>query len=671
MRKLFRTVRPIYIFAGCMLLLALAFLLVHLAAFFMPAPDLHTVQTTIYLNEKGNVIGEEKGAESRYWVSLDDISPALIEATLLTEDKRFYEHHGLDYRRILAAITEDIKSLSLKEGASTLTQQYARNLFLTPEKKFSRKLKEAFYALRLEKHYSKDEILEGYLNTIYYGHGAYGIEAASKYYFNQSAAKLSLAEAAMLAGIPKGPAYYSPFNDAERAKKRQQYILKNLRKEGFITDAAYTAASEEKLTYATPNTAPEKRPYGYFLDAALKEAASILDMDMETIRSSGFQIYTTIKEETQHELMKQVHEVIPSESDVQAGAMVMQPKTGAITAMIGGRDYMTSPFNRAVAAKRMPGSAFKPFLYYAALENGYNARTMLESKPTVFQLPNDETYNPGNFNGYYANKPITLAQALALSDNIYAVKTHLFLGPETLVDTAKTFGFTGRLPAVPSLALGTAAVSVQEMVSGYSMLASGGIQTEPHTVVKIIDSNENTIYEREPAQKQLLDPKKAFILTDLMTGMFDHELDGYMAVTGSLISEQLTHTYAGKSGSTPTDSWMLGFSPRAVTGIWIGYDDNRKIEKVKETTYAKQIWANLMEGIHANQQIAPFIPPPGVIGIPIDPETGLRATPGCPSSRIMYFEAGQEPTEMCITHTNHMPAEQKGVLEKWFEVFFR
>lgn len=671
MHTFFRKIRPLYIFAGCILLLALAFSLVHLAAFLMPAPDLHTVQTTIYLNDKDKVIGEEKGAESRYWVPLEDISPALIEATLLTEDKRFYEHHGLDYRRILAAISEDIKSLSLKEGASTLTQQYARNLFLTPEKKFSRKLKEAFYALRLEKHYSKDEILEGYLNTIYYGHGAYGIEAASKYYFNQSAAELSVAEAAMLAGIPKGPAYYSPFNDADRATKRQQHILKNMRKEGFLTDEAFTTASQEKLAYANPIPVDVKRPYGYFLDAALKEAASILEMDTETVRSSGFHIYTTIVEETQHELMKQVHQIIPADSDVQTGAMVMQPKTGAITAMLGGRDYMASPFNRAVAAKRMPGSAFKPFLYYAALENGYNARTMLESKPTVFQLPNDETYNPGNFNGYYAYKPITLAQALALSDNIYAVKTNLFLGPETLVDTAKTFGFSGQLPAVPSLALGTAAVSVQEMVSGYSMLASGGILTVSHTVVKIVDSNGKSLYERKPIQKQLLDPKKAFILTDLMTGMFDHELDGYMAVTGSLISDQLTHTYAGKSGSTPTDSWMLGFSPRAVTGIWVGYDDNRKIEKVKETTYAKQIWANLMEGIHANKQAAPFIPPPGVIGIPIDPETGLRATPGCPTSRIMYFEAGQEPTEMCITHANHMPEEQKGVLEKWFEVFFR
>ncbi|MDY0394268.1 penicillin-binding transpeptidase domain-containing protein [Virgibacillus halophilus] len=314
------------------------------------------------------------------------------------------------------------------------------------------------------------------------------------------------------------------------------------------------------------------------------------------------------------------------------------------------------------------------FLYYAALNNGYNPTTMLSSKPTTFQLANGNTYEPGNYNGYYADKPITLAQALALSDNIYAVKTNLYLGVDKLPEVAKKFGFTSKLPAVPSLALGTAAVSLKEMVTGYGMLANGGHKITAHTIDKIVDAHGQTVYEAGfKHEKNILDPKKAFILTEMLTGIFDTSLNGYMSVTGSSIANKLSRPYAAKSGTTDSDSWMIGYSPDLVTGVWTGYDDNRAMNKVKEHTFAKEIWADFMESAHQKKPVHDFPVPKGVVAIPIDPETGERATPYCPSSRVMYFEKGTEPEDYCNIHheREQKPEEnEKGIFERWFDLLF-
>ena len=646
---------------------------IYLISFILGPPSLTTKQNTIYYSNSGEMIGEEKGAENRYWVELEKMAPAVIDATLMVEDQNFYNHHGFDFKRIAGAIIKDIKSMSLKEGASTLTQQYARNLYLTHEKTWMRKLKEAFYTIRLEMFYSKKEILEGYLNTIYYGHGAYGIEAASNYFFNKSAIDLNLAEAAMLAGIPKGPSYYSPLNDKERAEKRQQQILNIMLSEDVISEHERDTALAEKLNYTAENE-QKKDTYGdYFQDTVLKEAAGLLELDPELVRSGGFQIHTTMNIDFQKQLENTINNVINPKSAIQTGVISMDPKTGAIRAMAGGRNYLKSPFNRATMAKRMPGSAFKPFLYYAALQNGYTPTTMLMSKPTTFTLADNTVYKPGNYNGYYANEPITLAQALALSDNVYAVKTMMYLGAERVVETAKNFGIDSNLPAVPSLALGTAAVTVEEMVTAYGILANGGKKVKGFTIKKITDRDGHVLFERDDIpKKEVLDPKTAFILTHLMTGMFDRELDGYMAVTGSSIAGDLTHIYAGKSGTTDSDSWMIGFSPSLVTGVWTGYDDNRSMEIVAESSYSKDIWSGFMEAAHQGKDHENFKAPKGVTGIPIDPVTGMRATPYCDASRVMYFEAGTEPKGYCTEHYHGKEAEDKrGVIEKWFDLFFR
>jgi 1A family penicillin-binding protein len=647
---------------------------VYFAAFLLGPPQLMNEQNTTYYSADLEVIGEESGTAASSVTRLKDISPDLVKATILVEDRRFYEHHGFDFRRIFGAIVSDIKNMSLKEGASTISQQLARNIYLSFEKTWTRKLKEAFYTIRLEMYYSKDEILEAYLNSINYGHGSYGIEAASSHFFDKTPAELDLAEAAMLAGIPKGPSYYSPFNDPERAKKRQELILNLLRQSGYISDRDYRTAVSEKLQYVR-NKEDEEEIAPYFRDAAAQEAAKMLDIDTDAVKASGFQIYTTLDTSLQKQLEEKMNDTIAKESQIEVGALALHPDNGGIRALVGGRDYGKSAFNRAINAKRMPGSTFKPFLYYAALKHGYTPSTKLMSKPTAFTLDDGTVYKPGNFNGYYANAPITLAQALALSDNIYAVKTNMYLGADMLPGTAKDFGIDSDLPAVPSLALGSATVTVKEMAAGYGMIANGGKELEAHTVSKIVDPHGKTVYERDNKDgKQVLDPKQTFLLTHLMTGMFDSSLDGYMAVTGSTIADELTHTYAGKSGTTNSDSWMIGYSPALVTAVWTGYDDNRKMEVVKETGYAKNIWAAFMEAAHADSPDKKFNVPDGVVGIPIDPSTGLRATSYCPSSRLIYFEKGTEPKDYCTDHLpngkkTHSKKGKKGKLEKLFDLF--
>ncbi|WP_176448460.1 transglycosylase domain-containing protein [Lentibacillus sp. CBA3610] len=678
MHRLFYLI-PLGLFALGLLLLAG----VYFVSFLLGPPQLTNDQNTIYYSIDGEMIGEESGTESRYWVDLENMSPHLIDATLAIEDKYFYDHNGFDLQRIVGAAVSDIKSLSLDEGASTLSQQYARNLFLTHEKTWARKLKEAFYTVRLEMYYTKDELLEGYLNTIYYGHGAHGVEAASRYFFDKSANELTLAESSMLAAIPKGPSYYSPFNQPENAENRQQRILSLMRENNQISDQAYFLAVREQLAFTDPEERESVSVAPHFQDEVLRETANILELDPEKVRSGGYQIYTTLDSGLQHQMEENTKSVIQSGSEIEIGAMAMNPETGGIRALIGGKDYTDSPFNRAVNAERMPGSAFKPFLYYAALNNGYTPTTMLMSKPTAFRLEDGDVYQPSNYNGYYANEQIPLAQALALSDNIYAVKTNLFLGPEQLVNTAETFGFNSDLPAVPSLALGSAAVTVEDMVTGYGMLANGGYDIEGHTVAKIVDRHGDTVFEREHEEReQVLDPQSTFVLTQLMTGMFDESLDGYMAVTGSSIADQLSRKYAGKSGTTETDSWMMGYSPSLVTGVWTGYDRNEPITKAAEEAYAKDIWASFMEDAHDNADEPTLRCTTRVVGVAIDPErqTGtLIAT----QAEFMYFKEGNEPEEHCTIHMhdeeeqqednengNDQEEDDQGLFERVFDVLF-
>lgn len=623
-----------------------------IAAVIQGPPSLTTEQNTVFYGSDGEIIGEDQGAEERYWIDIDDMPESLKDATLAIEDRRFYNHFGFDFKRIAGAALTDLKQMRMAEGASTITQQYARNLYLSHDKTWTRKLHEAMYALRLEIFYNKDEILEGYLNTIYYGHGAYGVEAASRYYFDKNAEELSLKEASMLAGIPKGPSYYSPLDNEENAEERQELILTEMENNGYITPSEKEAAVTASITYADPDKSEEKEIAPYFQDQVVTEAAGILDVSREEIESGGFHIHTTLKEDHQNILEEKVKKNIPAEEEIQVAAAVMDDQTGAITAMIGGKDYEESPYNRATQAERPVGSTIKPFLYYAALQEGYSPVTMIESKPTEFEVSGkSEPYAPTNFNGKFADKPITMAQALAISDNIYAVSTHMDIGPEKLVRTLQDFGIDKQFKPNPSLALGYSSVSLLDMVTAYGKLVQGTESISGHTVSKITDQHGSVLYEYEPVydKDKAIDKKTAFAVTHMMTGMFDSGLNAnYADVTGSPINGKLTRMYGGKSGTTDTDSWMVGFSPQYLSAVWIGYDEGGKVlEDFNDHRYAKNIWADTMEAVHEPLPEASFIPPPGLKGVYIDPDTGALSGPNCPKERLVYMEKAAIPDEVC------------------------
>ncbi|MED1740553.1 transglycosylase domain-containing protein [Bacillus swezeyi] len=677
-RLTIKTIRA-FLFMGALLLIFLSIIImtVVLAAKWQGAPSIQVPRSTVLYDGNGKQMGETHYGQKRYWVSLEDINPAVIDATLAVEDRNFFRHHGFDYVRMAGAVIADLKAMSKVQGASTITQQYARNLYLGHDKTWKRKWNEAFYTIRLEQNYSKKDILEGYLNTIYYGHGAYGIEAASRLYFGKRAKDLGTAEAALLAGIPKGPSVYSPFANGKKAEKRQEMILTIMAKEKKLTKKEAAALKKMPLSYQKQAEQETKKTAPYFYDEAVKEIARVLRLTPEQVESGGYKVYTTLNPRLQRIAEQTIENTVDSESDIQAGFAAVNPYDGSVLALVGGRDYQKSPFNRVTQARRQPGSTMKPFLYYSAIQNGFTPSTRMRSAETTFELGQGNAYSPSNYHGYYADGPITLLQALALSDNIYAVKTHLFLGMDKLVGAAKRFGITSPLQKVPSLALGTSPVKPIEMVNGYAMFANGGKKVEPSFITKITDPNGKVLYEKPKQHKQVLDPKAAFITADMMTGMFDKSLNGYTSVTGRTITDKLSRQYAGKSGTTSTDSWMIGFYPGLAAGVWTGYDKERTIDAVAEKNYAKQIWADFMERALEDEPAAALIPPEGVKSLYIDPATGYAAAPSCPSKHLAYFIEGTEPEQVCYGKETYQdkkeerkkpakPEKRKKWWEKWF-----
>ncbi len=635
-------------------------------------PPLAVPQSTLIYSEDGSVIGESNTGEKRYWVGLKEISPALIEATISIEDKSFYEHYGFDIKRMAGAALADVKAMSKVQGASTISQQYARNLFLSHDKTWKRKISEALYTIRIEMNYSKKDILEGYLNTIYYGHGAYGVQAASQYYFGKDANQLSVSEAAMLAGIPKAPSYYSPVTHMDNAKKRQELILQSMTEDGFISkeQQAVSKAAQIRITGEHAHEKVETAPY--FQDVVKSILRSDLGIEERTIEMGGLKVYTTLNPNHQKVAEKVVKEQISEESDIQLGFVSMNPKNGYVTALVGGRNYEESPFNRAVQAIRQPGSTIKPLLYNSALKQGFTPSTTMKSELTSFTFDNGKKYAPHNYNNKYANGDITLAQAIALSDNVYAVKTHLFIGQDTLPETAKEkFGLTTKVKKYPSSALGTSGARVIDMVNAYSIFANGGYKVKPVFITKVEDWSGNVIYEHESKKEQVLDPDLTYVMTHMLTGIFDPKLNDYSTVTGIQIRKDATRPYAGKSGTTNTDNWMIGYSPQLTAGVWTGYDREKEISLVDDKYYAKKIWVHFMEEALKDEPVKNFKPTKGVVGVAVNPHNGLLATEDCPVQRFTYFVKGTEPTEYCHEHLGEKEAPKEKAPEKkkksWYD----
>ena len=628
-----------------LIILLLIYASIYLVAKLMDKLPINSANS-FYLYDNNNNLFEGSNEE---WVKLNQISDYVIDATIAVEDKHFYSHQGFDYFRIIKAMFTNITNGKTLQGASTITQQYAKNLFLSFDKNWTRKIEEAFLTMRLETHYKKDEILEGYLNTINYG-GVFGIENASLYYFGKSAKNLDLAEATILAGIPKSPTNYSPISNYKKAKERQLLILKTMFKNKYISESEMDKAYKQELTFETEDTKNKSKLIKYYQDAVMKELETIKSVPSSFLETGGLKIYTNLDMNALNILEQKIDAHIDQNSELQVSAIIVDPNNGEIKAIAGGKDYSKSEFNRVTSSKRQMGSSFKPILYYAALENGFTASTTFTSEKTTFNIGNDKTYSPKNYGDTYGNKEISMATAIAYSDNIYAVKTNIFLEEETLVDMATRLGITSKLEANPSLALGTNEINILEMIKAYSTFANEGNLITPHFINKIEDINGNTLYEFKETKKSILNKSTVYILNELLTGSYANELIDYNYPTCIGIANKMTKKYAIKTGTTNTDHLIFGYNKDALIGMWLGYDDNRDTE-VKDGSTLKNIWVETIEDYLKDKKDNWYKTPNNVVGVLVNPITGQLATETDKNKKILYYIKGTQPLGESVEQT--------------------
>ncbi len=610
----------------------------YLYAYITPKIDINSNNSIVFYDNEGKNFFENS-SESK-WAAISDISKYVIDATVATEDKNFYIHKGFDFLRIAKAFYINFKNGNISQGASTISQQYIKNLYLTFDKTWDRKIEEAFLTLELETHYSKDEILEGYLNSINYGSGQYGIENASKYYFNKSALDLSLAEASILVGIPKNPSLYNPIYNLDKAKKRQKIVLDSMLEEGYITEEERNVAYNTELVFYGQDDPESVLSINYYKDAVLQELQTITSIPDSLIESGGLHIYTNLDIEVQKKMENIISEEMDGQIDYQVASIAVEPSTGKVIALIGGVDYNTSEYNRVTQAERQVGSTFKPILYYAALENGFTASSTFSSEATTFNMGNGKTYSPKNYGEKYGNKDISLATAIAYSDNIYAVKTHLFLGESVLVDTAKRMGIEKKLQANASLSLGTEEISMLDYSNAYTTLANYGVKNDVYLINKITDNDGNILYKHEYKEETVLNKRDVFILNELLSNTYNYDFVDYSSPTMLPISNLLTKKYAVKSGSTNTDYWAVGYNPDMLVMVWNGYDDNRDTSS-SQSKITKRIWARTIESILENSDSSWYEIPTGVTASLVNPVSGQITENG--KKTLLFYIKGTEP----------------------------
>lgn len=610
---------------------------IYVYAFFSPKLELKNMGKVFIYDYENNLVYQ--GSGSNDWISLEDISPNLINAVISVEDKNFYNHHGFDFLRIGKAFLTNIQK-NTRIGASTISQQYIKNMFLTFDQTWARKIEEAFLTVELEVHYSKDEILEGYLNTINYGEGNYGIEDASHYYFNKSSKDLTLEEALMLAGIPKAPSIYNPVSDYEACIERAWIVALTMLNNGYITEEEYNNLFQEEIPIYGKRTQNNSQTILYYQDAVMEELAKIKTIPTSLIDSGGLKIYTTFDMNAQTKMEENILKYMGNQEELQIASVMVNPQTGGVLALTGGLNYAKSQYNRATQSKRQVGSTMKPFLYYAALENGLVSSSTFKSEKTTFYFLNDQSYSPNNYNDIYANEEITMSAAIAFSDNVYAVKTHLFLGTDVLVDTAHLAGIKEELVGNPSLALGTSELNMMDFATGYTTLANGGNQKELYLIERVEDLNGNVLYQHKDKQNYVLNSNSVYILNEMLTSTTNSAYTDYTTPTALSLASKMSRKYALKTGTTNTDSWVAGYNPELLMMVWIGNDEAKEIDSTA-SYYSKNIWLDTMEAYLEGHEAVWYEKPQNVIGLIRNGITGEEDLEG-KNSTVFYYVKGSE-----------------------------
>lgn len=601
-------------------------------AYITPKFPIYTNNNITYYDINGN---DMFNSNNNDYVKLDEISPDVINAIVSIEDKNFYKHNGFDFLRIAKAMVINITSGKIKQGASTISQQYVKNLYLTFDKTWKRKIKEAFLTIELETHYSKEEILEGYLNTINFGAGCYGIKNASNYYFNKEPKDLTIEEATLLVGIPKSPTYFNPITNYDNSKSRQYDVIYSMYKNNYINKNDIDKIYNKELNFYGKKEKHELSSIYYYRDSVLKEMSNISETPDTLLDLKKIKIYTNFNSDVQKTLENNIDEETKN-TKMQIASTVIDPQTGKVLALIGGKDYSISQYNRASSAKRQVGSTIKPFLYYSALENGFTPSSTFLSERTTFNI-GSELYSPKNANNVYANKNISMVSAIAYSDNIYALKTHLFLGEDNLSKMIERVKIKTPVKNNASAALGTTEINMLDYANGFITLANEGKHESPHLIERIEDANGNIIYEYKYENEYVLNKKYVYILNNLLTSTYNYSLVNYASPTLVSISNKLDSKYAVKSGSTATDYWTVGYNKDVLILVWAGNDNNSKV-KSSESRITKYIWANTITNLDVNKKEWYDIPK-GVTSSVIDPISGDVSAKGF----VCYYEKGTEP----------------------------
>jgi 1A family penicillin-binding protein len=631
----------------CMLL-ALLILGGLLVAFYLPlSPPRMPIASEVYDQDRKLITTFY--LQNRSPVTIDDVPPFLIRAILAVEDHRFYQHHGINPGRIMKALLYDITHRSWEQGASTITQQLAKNAYLDQERTLLRKLKELFYTIKLELQLSKDQILELYLNQIYFGHGAYGLKIAAQTYFHKELSRLSQAEMALLAGLPKGPAYYSPYTHPQASRRRIGEVLQRMRKCGFISNAELEQYRSQSLHLS--GIAAKAQPAPYFLDLLQDEVGRIFPKQPGLIYKAGLMIETTLDMKLQKIAEQSMLRGLPKLfQDTQGliqpqGALIaIDPDTGAIRALVGGSDANLSQFNRAIQAHRQPGSAFKPILYATVLSKGYTLANQIDCSPVTYQS-GSQIYRPTDVNEGGRTGLLSLRQALASSSNVVAVKLLDKIGVAPVIALAKNLGITSILPQQLSLALGTGEVTPLELAGAYLPFANGGKKLSPSTIRRILDRQGRVLYQAPTEHTTIIQPGVAYLVTQALNDVL--RKGGTAANIGGILDRPV----AGKTGTTEAnrDAWFVGYTPDLLTCVYVGCDHNERPLPGAANRIAAPIWADFMAQALADKPVRDFTIPSDVIQVNICTETGARATSFCPK-QAEFFLAGTEPIEYCEIH---------------------